>query len=454
MFIFFTYARRIVVQQLLSGLFGGLWRVVVRLQKHERQQGWTCPQPSPSLHTRSWCWKEVRTRVWHIHTCHSHCISEARVRAKGDKRARWMETPHRSSVLSCERCYCHQVFFSSNPHFCTSHATVLHSGPPTTVLPQRHAEEDFLALVRHNAATKLEMERWPPVLKKRGVRKPTVDEHYTQALCNWVATLEAPPADLPQAKRPGWWRHDVSLFGERSAPPDGAEAVAAVEPVRSKRAYHQPSRELRLWVVDCAFLRHMQGWDNKMIADHLAAMGAACLPTLPLDADTATVAGREQEGRPRTARCFRCDHSHSASEVRQCWRGRRPDFRVCDAAHLQQSGRATWPAVSSAARASSTPSRLAGPRRRRTQTLDRTQERKREGKGKKVNSKTPRNLGPADRTVQTREEGRTVQPCGESEVAGKSQYSLGQKYRGRISQIKKNSVLMVEEEDRQPCLED
>ena len=165
---------------------------------------------------------------------------------------------NRSSVLSCERCYCHQVFFSSNPHFCTSHATVLHSGPPTTVLPQRHAEEDFLALVRHNAATKLEMERWPPVLKKRGVRKPTVDEHYTQALCNWVATLEAPPADLPQAKRPGWWRHDMSLFGERSAPPDGAEAVAAVEPVRSKRAYHQPSRELRLWVVDCALLRHMQ----------------------------------------------------------------------------------------------------------------------------------------------------------------------------------------------------
>ena len=34
--------------------------------------------------------------------------------------------------------------------------------------------------------------------------------------------------------------------------------------------------------------------------------------------------------------------SHSAREVRPCWRGRRPDFRVCDAAHLRQSGRATW----------------------------------------------------------------------------------------------------------------
>ena len=31
-------------------------------------------------------------------------------------------------------------------------------------------------------------------------------------------------------------------------------------------------------------------------------MAAACLPTLALDADTATMAGQEQEGRPRTAR--------------------------------------------------------------------------------------------------------------------------------------------------------
>ena len=63
----------------------------------------------------------------------------------------------------------------------------------------------------------------------------------------------------------------MSLFGERSAPTDGAEAVAAVEPVRSKRAYHQPSRDLRLWVVDYALLRHLQGWDNRVIADYLAA---------------------------------------------------------------------------------------------------------------------------------------------------------------------------------------
>ena len=79
------------------------------------------------------------------------------------------------------------------------------------------------------------------------------------------------PETLPQAKRPGWWRHSMSLFGGRSAPTDGAEAVAAAEPAKSKRAYHQPSRDLRLWVVDYALLRYLQGWDTRMIADHLAA---------------------------------------------------------------------------------------------------------------------------------------------------------------------------------------
>ena len=40
-------------RQLLTGVFGGLRRVVVRLQKHRRQHGWTCPQPSPSLCSQS-----------------------------------------------------------------------------------------------------------------------------------------------------------------------------------------------------------------------------------------------------------------------------------------------------------------------------------------------------------------------------------------------------------------
>ena len=166
--------------------------------------------------------------------------------------------------------------FSSTPllfvHFPMERFFTRRAGPPETAGAQRHdEEEDFLALVRHNAAAQLEMKRWPPALKKRRVGKPTMDEQYTQAVCNWVATLEAPPEDLPQAKRPGWWRHGMSLFAERSAPTDGAEAVAAVEPAKSKRAYHQPSRDLRLWVVDYALLRHLQGWDNRMITDHLAA---------------------------------------------------------------------------------------------------------------------------------------------------------------------------------------
>ena len=45
------------------------------------------------------------------------------------------------------------------------------------------------------------MEQRPPVLKKRRVGKPSLDDQCTQVLCDWVATLEALPEDLPQAKR-------------------------------------------------------------------------------------------------------------------------------------------------------------------------------------------------------------------------------------------------------------
>ena len=88
------------------------------------------------------------------------------------------------------------------------------------------------------------------------------------ALSEWIASLEAPPVDLPPAERPGWWRHGMSLYGERSAPLDGAEAVETLELVKPKRSV--PSRELRNWVVDYAMLRHLQGWDKKT-TDHLAA---------------------------------------------------------------------------------------------------------------------------------------------------------------------------------------
>ena len=105
----------------------------------------------------------MKMKMRHTHTCHS----QARVRANRDKRATWMETS--------------------------------------------------LRFRRHDAAAQLETNRWP-ALKKRRVGKPTSDEQYTQALCDWVATLEA-------------------------------------------------------------LLRHLLGWDNRMIAD------------------TATMAGREQQGK-------------------------------------------------------------------------------------------------------------------------------------------------------------
>ena len=41
------------------------------------------------------------------------------------------------------------------------------------------------------------------------------------------------------------------------------------------------------------------------------------------------------------------------------------------------------------------------------------------GEGKQAGSKTPRKQLPADATVYTREEGLTVQLCGDNEVVGK-----------------------------------
>ena len=132
----------------------------------------------------------------------------------------------------------------------------------------------------------------------------------------------------------------MPLFAERGPLPDDAEAVAAVEPVKSKRAYHQPSRDLRLWVVDYALLRHLQGWDNRMIADHLAAwLPDVFQPWLSMRTLRRWLDENKKEGRePRDA----VDAIIPIlREVRPRWRGRRPGLRVCDAAHLQQSGRAT-----------------------------------------------------------------------------------------------------------------
>ena len=97
----FTFERRVVVaQQFLTRVFAGLVRVVVRLHKHKRQHGWTCPQPSLlSVSTivvlergPYSCLVMMKMKMKHTHTCHS----QARVRANGDKRATWMCTPLRS----------------------------------------------------------------------------------------------------------------------------------------------------------------------------------------------------------------------------------------------------------------------------------------------------------------------------------------------------------------------
>ena len=88
-------------------------------------------------------------------------------------------------------------------------------------------------------------------------------------------------------------------------------------------------------------------------------------------------------------------------------------------------------------------------------TIHRTRTGKK--KNDKAEDKAPRILGPADKTIHIREEGPTVQLCGDSEVAGKwinGQYALGQKYRGRFGQIHKTVILMVDKKKRTSYLKD
>ena len=72
----------------------------------------------------------------------------------------------------------------------------------------------------------------------------------------------------------------------------------------------------------------------------------------------------------------------------------------------------------------------------------------------KVDNKAPRVLGPADTIIHTREEGPTVQLCGDSEVAGKwinGQHSVALEHRGKMVESQ-NIVFMVVEEDRKSHL--
>ena len=147
----FTFERCVAVQQLLTGVFGGLGRVVVRLQRHERQHGWTCPQPSPSL-----------------------CVDDRGagkrfVLVSGDDEDEGEAHPHLSQPLlyqlsntatvveSTSECKCFQLETAIVFHFPMERFFTRRAGPPVTAWQERHAEEDFFALVRHNAATKLEI---------------------------------------------------------------------------------------------------------------------------------------------------------------------------------------------------------------------------------------------------------------------------------------------------------
>ena len=133
----------------------------------------------------------MKKKMKHTHTCYS----QARVRTNGLK------------VATAT-----QVFLSSNPK-------LLHfPWNGFSLVVRVHRRQLGLALVRHNAAAQLD----GAVATSPEEEAPgeAMDEQYTQALCNWVATLEALAAS--EAARHGW-RHGMSLFSGRSAPTDGAE---------------------------------------------------------------------------------------------------------------------------------------------------------------------------------------------------------------------------------------
>ena len=96
----------------------------------------------------------------------------------------------------------------------------------------------------------------------------------------------------------------MTLSAERGAPPDGAETVAVVELAKPTRAYHQPSRGLRTWVVDYALLRLLQGWDHQTTAQHLSAwLPQVFHPWLSTRTVRRWLQDTKKEGQP-TARCF------------------------------------------------------------------------------------------------------------------------------------------------------
>ena len=303
----FTFERRVVGQQLLTCVFGGLERVVVRLQKHRRQHGWTCPQPSPSL-------------------CVDDRGGKRSALVSGDDEDEGEAHPHLSQPLlfqlsntatvveSTVECKC---FSAQNRNcFSLSHGTVLHSSCVSA------GDSLARAACRGRLPCSREAQCGSPTgdgaeatcRAEKARREAELGRVVHTGLVRLGGHAREPPQNLPQAKRPGWWRRGMSLFGGRSAPTDGAEMEAGIT------TSHHEIYGSGWWTT---LLCHLQGWDNRMIADHLAAwLPDVFRPWLST----------------RTLRRWMDENKKEGREPR----GRRRDFRVFCAAHLQQSGRATW----------------------------------------------------------------------------------------------------------------
>ena len=140
------------------------------------------------------------------------------------------------------------------------------AGPPVTAWQERHAEEDFLALVRRPCS------RWssghlPRRRVASGSRARTSSTHGPCAT-GWPRSWNP---QRPCRRRSGQaggataCRYSVEGVHRQMAP-----RLSQQWSLRSRSGHTNSHHE-----ICSSLLRHLQGWDNRMIADHLAGM-AGC----------------------------------------------------------------------------------------------------------------------------------------------------------------------------------
>ena len=131
-----VFERRVVVQQLLTGEKTSFGRVLDSLQRHERQNGWTCPQPPlPSVDDRGAGKRSVLVYVDDDGEEHPH-LSQSLL---------YQLSNTATVVESLVECKCFSARNRNCSHLPMERFFTRRVGLPATNWPERHAEEDFLA---------------------------------------------------------------------------------------------------------------------------------------------------------------------------------------------------------------------------------------------------------------------------------------------------------------------